>query len=169
MVAKRIALMVDEMYQVLEVWYPYYRLVEAGLLRRRRLDHGGVMLVVTSAGRRGLRDLSVLRRLAPDGVGSPASEGRTTARATADDQPIDGASVAEDDPLLQLLNEWRLARAREEGVAPFRVAHVSLLGCIAAARPRTEAALLAIKGMSPGKLRRYGAELLRLVSEHARS
>ena len=27
---KRIAVLVDEMYQVLEVWYPYYRLVEAG-------------------------------------------------------------------------------------------------------------------------------------------
>ena len=31
MTVKRIALMVDRMYQVLEVWYPYYRLVEAGL------------------------------------------------------------------------------------------------------------------------------------------
>ena len=31
MAAKRVAIIVDEMYQVLEVWYPYYRLVEAGL------------------------------------------------------------------------------------------------------------------------------------------
>ena len=31
MPGKRIAIMVDEMYQVLEVWYPYYRLIEAGL------------------------------------------------------------------------------------------------------------------------------------------
>jgi protease I len=31
MAAKRVAIMVDEMYQVLEVWYPYYRLVEAAL------------------------------------------------------------------------------------------------------------------------------------------
>jgi len=30
MSAKKIAVMVDEMYQVLEVWYPYYRLKEAG-------------------------------------------------------------------------------------------------------------------------------------------
>jgi len=28
---KRVAIMVDRMYQVLEVWFPYYRLVEAGL------------------------------------------------------------------------------------------------------------------------------------------
>ncbi len=31
MAAKKVATMVDEMYQVLEVWYPYYRFVEAGL------------------------------------------------------------------------------------------------------------------------------------------
>lgn len=31
MATKKVAIMVDEMYQVLEVWYPYYRLVEAGL------------------------------------------------------------------------------------------------------------------------------------------
>jgi len=30
MKTKKIALMVDEMYQVLELWYPYYRLKEAG-------------------------------------------------------------------------------------------------------------------------------------------
>ena len=29
--AKKIAVMVDQMYQVLEVWYPYFRLKEAGL------------------------------------------------------------------------------------------------------------------------------------------
>jgi protease I len=29
MAAKKVAIMVDEMYQVLEVWYPYYRLKEA--------------------------------------------------------------------------------------------------------------------------------------------
>ncbi|MHC4184964.1 MAG: type 1 glutamine amidotransferase domain-containing protein [Planctomycetota bacterium] len=31
MATKKVAVMVDEMYQVLEVWYPYYRLREAGL------------------------------------------------------------------------------------------------------------------------------------------
>ena len=30
MSAPKVAVMVDEMYQVLEVWYPYYRLKEAG-------------------------------------------------------------------------------------------------------------------------------------------
>ncbi|MHC4150010.1 MAG: type 1 glutamine amidotransferase domain-containing protein [Planctomycetota bacterium] len=42
MAGKRAALMVDEMYQVLEVWYPYYRLREGGL----RVD-----LVASEAGR----------------------------------------------------------------------------------------------------------------------
>ena len=31
MTAKKAAIMVDEMYQVLEVWFPYYRLKEEGL------------------------------------------------------------------------------------------------------------------------------------------
>ena len=31
MAAKKVAIMVDQMYQVLKVWYPYYRLKEAGL------------------------------------------------------------------------------------------------------------------------------------------
>jgi protease I len=31
MATQRVAIMVDEMYQVLEVWYPYYRLKEAGV------------------------------------------------------------------------------------------------------------------------------------------
>ena len=31
MSVKKIAIMVDQMYQVLEVWYPYYRFREAGL------------------------------------------------------------------------------------------------------------------------------------------
>jgi len=31
MAAKRAAIMVDQMYQVIEVWFPYYRLKEAGI------------------------------------------------------------------------------------------------------------------------------------------
>ena len=31
MAEKKVALMVDEMYQVTEIWFPYYRLIEAGL------------------------------------------------------------------------------------------------------------------------------------------
>jgi protease I len=34
MAGKKVAIMVDQMYQVLEVWYPYYRLKEAGLTAR---------------------------------------------------------------------------------------------------------------------------------------
>lgn len=29
--SKKVAIMVDQMYQVLEVWYPYYRFIESGL------------------------------------------------------------------------------------------------------------------------------------------
>jgi superfamily II DNA helicase RecQ len=45
------------------------------------------------------------------------------------------------------------------------VAHNSLLRSLAAVRPRTESELLAVKGMGPHKLERYGAELLALLGE----
>ncbi len=31
MAAKKVAIMVDEMYQVTEIWFPYYRLIEEGM------------------------------------------------------------------------------------------------------------------------------------------
>ena len=31
MAVKKVAVLVDQLYQVLEVWYPYYRLLEAGM------------------------------------------------------------------------------------------------------------------------------------------
>ena len=79
--------------------------------------------------------------------------------------PVDVASVPDDDPLFQRLRAWRLEKARETGVPAFVVAHNSLLRNIAAFRPHTESELLAIKGMGPRKLEKYGAELLALVRE----
>ena len=32
MAMKKVAIFIDEMYQVLDVWYPYYRFLEADLL-----------------------------------------------------------------------------------------------------------------------------------------
>ena len=83
--------------------------------------------------------------------------------------PVDVAMVPEDDPLFQRLRAWRLEKAREADVPAFVIAHNSLLRNIAAARPRSESELLAIKGMGPKKLEKYGAELLALVREGEKS
>jgi superfamily II DNA helicase RecQ len=49
-------------------------------------------------------------------------------------------------------------------VSPFIVAYDTVLAQIAERRPRTPAELLAIPGIGPGKVERYGAEILAIVA-----
>jgi len=58
--------------------------------------------------------------------------------------------------------EWerRLSEAKRAGVPAFRVLHDRTLLAIAAARPRDEAALLAVPGIGPALLKRYGRQVL---------
>jgi DNA topoisomerase-3 len=74
----------------------------------------------------------------------------------------DGAS---DQQLVAALKRWRLAEAKQARVPAFRVLHDRTLLAIAAARPRDEAALLAVPGVGPALLRRYGSRLLALCRE----
>jgi DNA helicase-2/ATP-dependent DNA helicase PcrA len=70
----------------------------------------------------------------------------------------------EDSPAIAALRAWRTGRARADAVAPFIVAHDSLLIALADARPTTIAELRRIKGMGPTKLDRYGEELLAVLA-----
>jgi ATP-dependent DNA helicase UvrD/PcrA len=69
----------------------------------------------------------------------------------------------DEDPLFAALREWRTARARDEAMPPYVVAHDSTLAAIAEVRPRTMAALRRVKGMGPAKLEKYGDEILAVV------
>ncbi len=68
-----------------------------------------------------------------------------------------------DDPVFEALREWRTARAREEAMPPYVVAHDATLLAIAEARPRTMAGLRRVKGMGPAKLEKYGEGLLAVI------
>jgi DNA helicase-2/ATP-dependent DNA helicase PcrA len=63
----------------------------------------------------------------------------------------------------QRLRDWRLERARADGVPPYVVFHDSVLQAIAAAQPASLGELAQISGVGPAKLERYGDELLALV------
>jgi DNA topoisomerase-3 len=90
----------------------------------------------------------------PSGTGAPRpGTKRKTERASPAEGAVDADLVAE-------LKSWRLGQARREGVPAFRVLHDRTLLAIAAARPRDEGALLAVPGMGPALLRRYGDEIL---------
>jgi DNA helicase-2/ATP-dependent DNA helicase PcrA len=68
------------------------------------------------------------------------------------------------DPAFAALREWRLQRARQDGIAPFIIAHDSVLAAIAEALPTTLAQLRRVKGMGPTKLERYGPEILEVLA-----
>jgi len=64
----------------------------------------------------------------------------------------------------QRLREWRLARARADGVPPYVVFHDRVLHAIADRRPSSLAELAGISGVGPAKLERYGDDVLAALS-----
>jgi DNA helicase II / ATP-dependent DNA helicase PcrA len=68
-----------------------------------------------------------------------------------------------DDPVFAALRAWRTAKAREEAMPPYVIAHDATLLAIAEGRPRTMAGLRRVKGMGPAKLDRYGDEILATI------
>ncbi len=74
------------------------------------------------------------------------------------------SGVANDDPLFAALRAWRTARAREDGLPPYVVAHDQTLAAIAELKPSTSAALRRVRGIGPAKVDEYGAEILEIVA-----
>ncbi len=77
------------------------------------------------------------------------------------EQPLDATATA----LLERLMAWRLERSRADDVPAYVVADNRTLAAVAAGRPTSEAELLAVPGIGPAKLDRYGEDLLRIVRE----
>ncbi|HLK13036.1 MAG TPA: ATP-dependent DNA helicase RecQ [Candidatus Binatia bacterium] len=68
-------------------------------------------------------------------------------------------------PLFERLRALRRALADAEGVPAYIVFSDAVLARMAAARPTDEAGLLAVSGVGPAKLARYGASFLRVLRE----
>ncbi|MGA7255690.1 MAG: ATP-dependent DNA helicase RecQ [Terracidiphilus sp.] len=85
----------------------------------------------------------------------PAYSSRTAVAAAP------AASVA---ALAERLRAWRTAEAKRLGVAAFTVLHDRTLNALAAARPSTPHQLLAVEGMGPSKVGRFGAAILELCA-----
>lgn len=75
-----------------------------------------------------------------------------------------GAPVGQvDEEVLSALRTWRAAAARASGVPAYVIFHDSTLAALAAARPTSPEALLALPGLGPVKVARYGHTLLDLL------
>lgn len=73
------------------------------------------------------------------------------------------------EPLLDALRDWRLAQAKSKGVPAFRIFTDKVLRQLVEDRPLAEEDLLAIAGVGPGFTKRYGTEILKIVSAFERS
>lgn len=65
--------------------------------------------------------------------------------------------------LFDSLRTWRRERAQHDGVPPYVLFTDRELAALARARPRNQSGLLAVAGVGPRKVERYGADLLALL------
>ncbi len=101
----------------------------------------------------GARSVVPLNR-GPLGFGGPQSVPPRLSEAVA---------KAADDPVFESLRKWRLEVSKGAGVPAYVVFDNKTLALIALARPGSRAALLAVPGVGPAKLDRYGEDVLQIV------
>ena len=70
---------------------------------------------------------------------------------------------AADAPLFEALRAWRRERAREQCVPPYVIFHDTTLSAIARERPASLDDLAKVSGVGQSKLKRYGADVLKVV------
>jgi DNA-binding MarR family transcriptional regulator len=136
------------------------RLEHGGFLAPRQLEHGGVVLDLTSTGKAALEDSSALAELVATTESPRLDQSVEEASTESDEEQV------VDEALFEALRAWRLERAREEDMPAFVVFHDSHLRAIAAHRPTTGDALLGVKGVGPRKQEKYGPAIIRLVREY---
>ncbi len=96
----------------------------------------------------------------------PAASRRARAERPAP-EPLAATGLAAE--LYEALKAWRLAEAKRRRIPAFRVMSNRTLGEIAASRPADEEALLAVHGIGPTVMKKYGDRLLGIVAETGRS
>ncbi len=110
------------------------------------------------------------RSAASPSAGSPSagspSAGARSAPATTTHLELDAGAVRPPlQDLVAALKTWRLAEAKKRRIPAFYVMSDRTLAAIAAAQPRDESALLAIKGIGPALVRKYGQAVLAIVGQ----
>ena len=128
-------------------------------------DASGLPLAQSGASLR--RDDRALRRCLRHVSRSHASStwsSRRARRAPAEPKPVTGVPAG---ALFERLRALRRALADAEGVPAYIVFSDAVLARMAAEQPSDEAGLLAVSGVGPAKLARYGAAFLRVLRQGA--
>ena len=136
------------------------RLLYVGLTRAR--VHLWLSWAARRAGPSGREQSRKPSRFLDDLV--PPGSGRVRPRAVASGMTKTGrASVRADGPLAEQLRAWRRKRAEADGVPAYVVFNDRTLAALTERLPRSRGELLAVEGIGPSKLDRYGDELLALL------
>jgi DNA helicase-2/ATP-dependent DNA helicase PcrA len=137
------------------------RLLYVGLTRARvHLWISWAARRVGPTGREGARKPS---RFLDDLI--PAGSSRVRPRAVAAGTSRVRPSPADDSPLAARLRTWRRERAQSDEVPPYVVFNDRTLTALADRRPRSRGELLAVEGIGPAKLERYGDDLIDLLTK----
>jgi ATP-dependent DNA helicase RecQ len=101
------------------------------------------------------------------GDGGGFEENRSHSRTSGETSsvPFESPDTPPDPALLQSLKRWRAEIGNEAGVPLYCILSNATLTELARFRPRTHEELLAVKGMGPVKVERYGHTLLEILTE----
>lgn len=94
-------------------------------------------------------------------VATGIAAARAAARAAAPQEAFDDTDRA----LLAALKLWRKQESVANGVPAFTIFHDATLRAICACRPSSKDELLAVSGVGPAKLERYGEAVLHVVEQ----
>ncbi|HEY3412879.1 MAG TPA: ATP-dependent DNA helicase RecQ [Armatimonadota bacterium] len=128
--------------------------IEAGVMTRN--ESALPVVQITALGRQVLSGQAPAPAVA---VSAPRLVGGDPARS-----PVEALTEA-DMALFEALRAWRIARARALEGPAYTIASDAVLRGIAAVRPATEEELLAVRGMGPGLMAKWGADILAVVRQ----
>ena len=146
-------------------------LVGRGLLARAAGEYPTIS--VTPAGREWLRSQQPLTLELPAAEAASSSGRQRAGRGGGDgigggNVPADaGRSGDVDDGLFEQLRAVRRRLADEQGAPAFVVFSDATLRNLAAARPTDRRGVLAVSGVGPAKLERYGDDFLAAIRQHS--
>ncbi|MEO0558294.1 MAG: ATP-dependent DNA helicase RecQ [Bacteroidota bacterium] len=136
------------------------------LLMQNYLRMGGgeyPVVELTPRGEQALAHREALEVEVPAFGTSTSSRSRSVGAAAAVELDSNGEA------LFERLRAWRTALATEKAVPPYVIFSDKTLRALASARPDSEDAMLAVKGVGPAKYEAYGEAVMEIVAERASS
>jgi translin len=99
--------------------------------------------------------------IAPAALSPQASQLEKTEAVTQDVSPLD----SREQEIYKALAAWRTRKSNEENLAPFIIAHNSMLNQIIRLHPETLKDLNAVKGFGERRINKYGKEIIAIVNK----